>query len=105
MKITKKERMKLIETLKEKVPDFSLKVAHIYKLLDWEWATMKAGEMLVPTVQVIRETLYRFLDYMKDHESTHLTSGGLGIELEKNEDNSIAAHLYFKLDEYCIPED
>ena len=104
MKITKKERIILIKTLRDKVPDFSLKVAHIYKLLDWKWATI-GDESSIPTVSVIREALYRFLDYMKDHESTHYTGGGLEIELEKNEDNSIAAYLRFKVEEYCIPEE
>lgn len=105
MKITKKERISLIETLKDKIPDFSLKIAHIYKLLEWKWATGKNNELLIPSVLEIRKTLYRFLDYMKDHESTHYTGGGLGIELEKNEDKSIAGYLYFKLEEYCIPEE
>lgn len=105
MKITKKERISLIEALKDKIPDFSLKVAHIYKLLEWKWAIGRNNEFLIPSVLAIRETLYRFLAYMKDHDSTHYTGGGLGIELEKNEDKSIAGYLRFTLEEYCIPED
>ena len=105
MKITKEERMSLVKALKEKVPDFSLKVAHIYKLLEWKWATGKKNELLIPTVLEIRKTLYRFLDYVKDHETIHYTGGGLGIELEKNEDKSVNAYLFFRLDEICILED
>jgi len=104
MKITEAERTILVKTLKKKVPDFSLKVAHIYELLDWGWATIK-GEIEVPTATVIRGELYRMIDSMTKCKSIHYTGGGLGIELEKNEDKSIAAYLYFRLDEYCIPEE
>ena len=103
MKITKKERMSLVEALKEKVPGFSLKVAHIYKLLEWKWATGKKDELLIPSVLEIRRTLYRFLDYVEGHEITRYTGGGLGIELEKNQDKSVNAYLFFRLDEICIP--
>ena len=105
MKITQTERMELAKALKEKVSDFSLKVVHIYKLLEWRWATETPGELSVPNVSEIRKTLYRMIDYVKDHECTHYMGGGLGVELEKNADKSINAYLYFRLDEICISEE
>lgn len=105
MKITQTERMELVKALKEKVSDFSLKVVHVYKLLEWRWASEIPGELSIPTVSEIRESLYQMIDYVKNHETTHYTGGGLGIELEKNEDKSVNAYLYFRLDEICIPEE
>lgn len=105
MKFTKEERIKLTKALQSKVPEFALKVAHLYQLLEWKWTTGVKDEYEIPGVIELRKALYNLIIGLNKAESSDYTSGGLGVRIFKNDDNSIDGWLYFEYNEICIPEE
>ena len=79
----KKEKHKVLVTvrakLREKVPDFALKIQHIYQLLEWTWD--KKG---IPTVQEIRQSLYDKIDDLNSIPHS-ISSGGLCVWVQEDE--------------------
>jgi len=70
------------EELRKRVPDFALKVQHIYQLLNWEW--VRGDKLTIPTVEMIRKNLYSSIDRIEG-KTVSTSSGGLTVYLDKDD--------------------
>ncbi len=90
-KISIQRLINVKDALREKVPDFALKVQHVYQLLEWEW-----HDRGVPTVQEVRDVLYGHIRDL-DTKRMSMSSGGLCVWITENEagmDFTIAENIY-----------
>jgi len=90
-KISVQRLINVKDSLREKVPDFALKLQHVYQLLEWKW-----NEKGVPTVQEIRETLYGLIDDL-DNKVHSISTGGFCVWITEDGagmDFTISENLY-----------
>ena len=88
------ERLQAIKKIRSRVHDFAVAVAPLCKSLKWQWCNPCAPSSC-PSVERIEEQIHSFLDDLKKKDCKCVSSGGITVGYEKDDDCGDQIYIRF----------